>query len=317
MPKTQKVLVTGGAGFIGSHMVDQLVNKGYAVRVIDNLSTGSLTNIKPLVENGKIDFVKGDIRDTSLVKQTIKDVDVVFHFAAITSVPFSVENPQVTYETNVAGTLNLLASCARQKVSKFIFISSCAVYGEPKYLPVDEKHPKCPISPYAESKLAAENYCLGFHERQLCCSIVLRLFNVYGPRQGLNEYSGVITRFIERAKKKMPLVVYGDGSQTRDFVNVHDVVDAVLASMEKREAEGEVFNIGSGKPTSINELAKTVLGLSGINTAISYEPPRVGDIKNSYADISRAQKLLGYQPKFSLTKGLEAMLAENALSVET
>jgi UDP-glucose 4-epimerase len=317
MPKTQKVLVTGGAGFIGSHMVNQLVNKGYAVRVIDNLSTGSLTNIKPLMENGKIDFVKGDIRDTSLVKQTIKDVDVVFHFAAITSVPFSVENPQVTYETNVAGTLNLLASCARQKVSKFIFISSCAVYGEPKYLPVDEKHPKCPISPYAESKLAAEHYCLGFHERQLCCSVVMRLFNVYGPRQGLNDYSGVITKFIERSKQKLPLVVYGNGSQTRDFVNVQDVVDVFLASMEKSEAEGEVFNVGSGKPTSINELAKTILELSGVNTTVSYGAPRLGDITNSYADISKAQKILGYQPKFSLTKGLEAMLAENALSVET
>ena len=317
MPKTQKVLVTGGAGFIGSHMVDQLVNKGYGVRVIDNLSTGSLTNIKPLVENGKIDFVKGDIRDTSLVKQTIKDVDVVLHFAAIASVPFSVENPQVTYETNVAGTLNLLASCARQKVNKFIFTSSCAVYGEPKYLPVDEKHPKCPISPYAESKLAAEHYCLGFHERQLCCSVVMRLFNVYGTRQGLNDYSGVITKFIERSKQKLPLVVYGNGSQTRDFVNVQDVVDVFLASMEKSEAEGEVFNVGSGKPTSINDLAKTILELSGANTTVSYHAPRLGDITNSYADISKAQKILGYQPKFSLTKGLEAMLAENALSVET
>ena len=167
MPKTQKVLVTGGAGFIGSHLVDKLVDKGYAVRVIDNLSTGNMANIKAHVDAGKVDFVKGDIRDVSLVKRSIKGVDLVFHLAAQTSVPFSVENPQLTYDTNVAGTLNLLASCARQKVGKFVFVSSCAVYGEPRYLPVDEKHPTNPISPYAESKLAGERYCLGFDERQL------------------------------------------------------------------------------------------------------------------------------------------------------
>src|SRR3990170_5636382 len=294
MLKNSKVVVTGGAGFIGSHLVDRLVDNGYAVKVVDNLSTGNLANIRNHVETGKIDFIKGDICDASLVKQTIEGVDTVFHLAAQTSVPFSMKNPQLTYETNVAGTLNLLAACARQKVHKFVLASSCAVYGEPRYLPVDEKHPNSPISPYAESKLAAERYCLGFHERQLCCSVVMRLFNVYGPRQGLNDYSGVITKFIERSKQKLPLVVYGNGYQTRDFVNVQDVVDVFLASMEKSEAEGEVFNVGSGKPASINELAKTILELSGVNTTVSYHAPRLGDITNSYADISKAQKILGY-----------------------
>lgn len=306
--------MTGGAGFIGSHLVDKLVEKGCAVRVIDNLSTGSIANIKPHVESGKVEFIQGDIRDASLVNQTVKDVGSVFHLAAATSVPFSVANPRVTYENNVAGTLNLLASCARQKIGKFVFASTCAVYGEPKYLPVDEKHPTCPISPYAESKLAAERYCLGFHERQLLCAVVLRFFNVYGPRQVMNDYSGVITRFVQRAKKRQPLTIYGDGSQTRDFVNVNDVVNATLASVEKPEAEGEVFNIGSGKATSINELAKTILELSGSKTAISHEVPRVGDIKHSYADVSKARKLLGYEPKFSLTRGLQALLEENISS---
>jgi UDP-glucose 4-epimerase len=313
MPKTRKVLVTGGAGFIGSHIVDRLVGNGYAVKVIDNLSTGNLANIKNHVETGKIDFVKGDICDATLVKQTVKDVDVVIHLAATTSVPLSIENPQVTYDNNVAGTLNLLASSARQRVGKFVFVSSCAVYGEPQYLPVDEKHPKCPISPYAETKLAAERYCLGFHERELLCSVVLRFFNVYGPRQGWNDYSGVITRFIERVGKNKSPIVFGDGLQTRDFVNVCDVVDAVLASMEKREADGEIFNIGSGKPTSINELAKTILELRCLKKAISYEAPRAGDIKNSYADISKAQKLLGYHPDFSLMNGLRSLVAEKPL----
>jgi UDP-glucose 4-epimerase len=310
MPKNPRILVTGGAGFIGSHLVDRLVAKGNSVRVIDNLSSGNLGNIKAHVDTGTIDFVKGDIRDASLVEQSVKNIDAVLHFAAVISVPFSVENPQVTYETNVAGTLNLLKSSAEQKVGKFVFISSCAVYGEPKYLPIDEMHPKCPISPYAESKLAAEGYCIGFHERKLLKSVVLRFFNVYGPRQGMNEYSGVITRFIERTKQKLPLTIYGDGSQTRDFVNVNDVADAVAACVERSEAEGEVFNIGSGNAISINELAETILELSGAETTVSHAAPRAGDIKNSYADISKAKKLLGYQPKFSLKKGLAALLAE-------
>lgn len=308
MHKSRKVLVTGGAGFIGSHVVDKLVNSGYAVKVIDNLSTGNLANIKKHVETGTINFVRGDIRDASLVKQIVKDVDAVLHFAATISVPFSIENPQETYDNNVAGTLNLLASSARQRVGKFVLISSCAVYGEPKYLPIDENHPTCPISPYAETKLAAERYCLGFHERELLCSVILRLFNVYGPRQGMNEYSGVITRFIERVKKNSSPIVFGDGSQTRDFVNVNDVADAVLVSMEKRLAEGELFNIGSGKPTSINELAQLVVELSGAETEICHEAARVGDIRNSYADISKAEKILGYKPQINLSSGLRVLL---------
>lgn len=311
---TKRVLVTGGAGFIGSHLVDRLVDRGCIVRVIDNLSTGKLENIKALVDAGRIDFVRGDICDASLVNRNVKDVDWVFHLAALTSVPFSVENPGLTYETNVTGTLNLLASCARQKVGKFVFASSCAVYGEPRYLPVDERHPTVPISPYAESKLAGERYCLGFHERKLVCSVVLRFFNVYGPRQGFNDYSGVITRFIERCRQKLPLIVYGDGSQTRDFVSVYDVVDAVLASAEKHEAEGEVFNVGSGKPTSISQLAKTILDLGRVDIGISYEALRAGDIKNSYADISKAQRLLGYTPRFGLRDGLRALLDEKSVA---
>jgi UDP-glucose 4-epimerase len=312
MPKKQKVLVTGGAGFIGSHLVDKLVGNGCTVRVIDNLSTGNMANIKAQVENSKVDFVNGDIRDASLVNQVIKDVDSVFHLAAQTSVPLSVKNPRLTYETNVTGTLNLLAASAKRKVDKFVLASTCAVYGEPQYVPEDEKHPTCPLSPYAETKLAGERYLLGFHERQLCCSVVLRFFNVYGPRQGLNDYSGVITRFIERAKKNMPLTVYGDGSQTRDFVNVHDLVNAIVASVEKPEAEGEIINVGSGKETSINELAKIILELSNSNAKISHETPREGDIKHSYADISKAGKLLGYRPSVSLTDGLRLLLAEES-----
>jgi UDP-glucose 4-epimerase len=313
MRESVKVLVTGGAGFIGSHVVDKLVSSGYGVRVIDNLSTGKLSNIKGHSGSGRVDFVRGDIKDVEFVRKCTRDVGAVVHLAAITSVPFSVSNPDFTYDTNVAGTLNLLISCAEEKVGKFVFISSCAVYGDPQCLPVNEKSPTSPISPYAESKLAAEHFCVGFHEKQLLKSVVLRLFNVYGPRQGVNDYSGVITRFVDRTKQRLPLVVYGDGSQTRDFVHVCDVVEAVLRSLESKDAEGEAFNIGSGKPTSVLELAEAVLELTGLNLEILCDKPRLGDIKHSYADISKAENLLRYRPKLSLREGLHALLAENEL----
>ena len=308
-----RVLVTGGAGFIGSHLVDRLVKDSYDVRVIDDLSTGRLDNISGHLSAGKVDFVKGDIRDASLVRKSLDGVSVVVHLAALTSVPFSVENPDLTFDVNLLGTLNLLRSSIKERVDRFIFVSSCAVCGDPESLPVNEEARANPISPYAESKLVAERYCLGFDERQLLRSVVLRLFNVYGPRQGMNDYSGVITRFIEFSKQGLPLVIYGDGSQTRDFVNVHDIVEAVLASMKSSGAEGEVFNIGSGKSTSISELAKTVLELTGLDLEIRYEKSRAGDIKDSYADISKAKKFLGYEPKVSLRDGLRALVEEKRL----
>jgi UDP-glucose 4-epimerase len=310
-----KVLVTGGAGFIGSHLVDRLVKDSYDVRVIDDLSTGRLDNIQGHLSSGKVDFVKGDIRDASLVRKTLDGVDVVVHLAALTSVPFSVENPDLTFDVNLLGTLNLLRSSIAERVDRFVFVSSCAVCGDPEFLPVDEEARTDPISPYAGSKLVAERYCLGFQERQLLGSVVLRFFNVYGPRQGMNDYSGVITRFIEFSKQGLPLIVYGDGSQTRDFVNVHDIVEAVLVSMKHNAAEGEIFNIGSGKPTSINELAKTVLGLAGLDLEVRYEKSRAGDIKDSYADISKAKKFLGYEPRVCLRDGLRALLEEKLVAL--
>jgi UDP-glucose 4-epimerase len=308
--ENKKVLVTGGAGFIGSHVVDSLVDRGYGVRVVDDLSAGKLSNIEAHLKSGRVDFVRGDVKDAEFVRKCVRDVGAVVHLAAITSVPFSVDNPGFTYDTNVAGTLNLLISCAEEKVGKFVFTSSCAVYGEPQWLPVNEECPTGPISPYAESKLAAEHFCMGFHEKRLLRSVILRLFNVYGPRQGVNDYSGVVTRFIDRSRQGLPLIIYGDGSQTRDFVHVLDVVEAVLSSLENADAEGEVFNIGSGSPVSVLELAKTVLELTDSNLEILYDKPRVGDVKYSYADVSKATRLLGYKPKLSLKDGLRSLLGE-------
>ena len=303
-----RVLVTGGAGFIGSHLVDRLVDEAYDVRVIDNLYSGKLENIERHIKSGKVDFVEGDIRDALLVKKSLVGVDAVFHLAAIISVPFSVSNPELTFDVNLVGTLNLLNACYEKNVGKFVFVSSCAVFGDTKILPVNENASTNPISPYAESKLLAERDCLSFQQRGLLQSVVLRFFNVYGPRQGMNDYSGVITRFINRAKQKQSLTIYGDGSQTRDFVNVNDIVQALLACMKSSGANGEVFNIGSGKPTSITELAKTVLELTGQDLEIRCELARAGDIKDSYADISKAKRLLGYEPKVTLRDGLRALL---------
>jgi UDP-glucose 4-epimerase len=307
---TSKVLVTGGAGFIGSHVVDRLVDEGHEVIVLDNLSTGKLDNIQRHLDSGKVEFVKGDIRDALLVTKSLDGVNVVIHMAALVSVPLSVENPNLTFDINLLGTLNLLRSSIQKHIDRFAFISSCAVCGEPTSLPVTEEARTNPISPYAESKLIGERYCLGFSERQLLRSVVLRFFNVYGTRQGLNDYSGVITRFIDRCAKKLPLTIYGDGSQTRDFVNVKDVSEAILALIRSSKLEGEVFNIGSGKPTTINELAQAILELTGANSKIYYENPRTGDIKDSYADITKAKKLFNYEPKVSLREGLELLFKE-------
>ncbi len=309
-----KVLVTGGAGFIGSHVVDRLVNEGYHVRIIDDLSTGRLGNIQGHLSSGEVEFVKGDIRDAAFVTRGVKNIDVVVHLAAITNVPFSIANPDLTFDVNLLGTLNLLRSSIKENIDRFVFVSSCAVCGEPKSLPVNEEDKPNPISPYAESKLIAERYCLGFYERQLLLPVVLRFFNVYGPRQGMNDYSGVITHFIDRCKQRLPLTIYGDGAQTRDFVNVHDVVEATFASMKSSKAEGEVFNVGSSKPTSINALAKTVSELAGADLKICYEKPREGDIKDSYADISKAKKLLGYAPKVSLRDGLRTLFEDKTVA---
>jgi UDP-glucose 4-epimerase len=304
----KKVLVTGGAGFIGSHLVDRLVREGHPVRIIDNLSSGKLENIQQHIDTNKVEFIKGDIRDTALVKKSVDGVGFVVHLAAIISVPFSVENPDLTFDVNIQGTHNLLVAATEKNVEKFVFISSCAVYGDPESKPVTEKTKTSPISPYAESKLIAERYCLSYNQSNQLKTVVLRFFNVYGPRQSMNAYSGVITIFINKVKQKQPLIIYGDGSQTRDFVNVRDIVDAILVAMKNQKAEGEIFNIGSGKSTSINELAKTVLELGNVDLEIKYEKHRAGDIEHSLADITKAKKLLGYEPKVSLRAGLRELI---------
>ena len=305
----RRVLVTGGAGFVGSHLVDGLLGEGFDVVVLDDLSTGRLENVKDhLIEEG-FRFIQGDIRDREVLRKALEGVDAVFHLAAITSVPYSVEHPDITFEVNVEGTRSLLESCLDLNVGRFIYVSTCAVYGNPKYLPIDEEHPTEPISPYAESKLEAEGLSLSFYKDYGLDVTVFRPFNVYGPRQRNDQYGGVIARFIERLSSGKPPVIYGDGSQTRDFIYVEDVVRAFIGALNCEHASGRVLNVATGNPTSIKELAYMLMRLFGADEMEPlYRDAREGDIEHSYADISEAKNHLGFVPEVSLKEGLMALI---------
>jgi UDP-glucose 4-epimerase len=302
---SNRVLVTGGAGFIGSHLLDRLIKDQVDVTVLDDLSTGKLNNLCDHLEDKRLRFIKGDVRDKASVNDALKDVEVVFHLAAVTSVPYSVEHPEETFEVNVDGMRNLLEVSIGSDVERFVYVSTCAVYGEPRYLPIDEKHLTHPISPYAESKLRAELVCQEFHESYGLKSVILRPFNVYGPGQRNDQYAGAISRFIERIREGKPPVVFGDGSQTRDFVHVTDVVEALLLSSRSKDAMNRIFNIATGVPISINRLAQLLIEISGAGLVKpQYNSARKGDIKHSYADIKEAETYLGFKPQVSLRDGL-------------
>jgi len=300
------VLVTGGAGFIGSHLVERLLKEDYNVVVLDDLSSGKTENLD--LKNRSLLFVKGNICDRGLVKKAVKDVEVVFHLAALVDVPFSVRNPLLVNQVNVCGSLNILEESVKNSIEKFIYASSCAVYGEPQYLPINEEHPTNPLSPYAVSKLTVEKYCQVFHKLYGLKTVSLRLFNVYGPRQEGDSYSGVISRFIRRLRSGKPPIIFGNGSQTRDFIYVLDVVDAFYKALNSRQCIGEI-NIGSGKETSIKELAEILIGKFGLkNVEPIYAEPREGDVKRSWANIEKAKHELGYKPNFTLRNGLGKLL---------
>ena len=301
----QRVLVVGGAGFIGSNIVDALVEKGYKVGVLDSLVTGSKSNVSNLISENRITFHEGDITNHELVANTVKDYDAVIHEAALVSVTRSVENPQLTNSVNVDGTVNLLKASVDSKIQTFVYASSSSVYGDTETLPKKETMTTSPISPYGVSKLAAENYCRAFAKVYGLRTVSLRYFNVFGPRQKYGPYSGVIPTFIKKVAEDESPIIFGNGEQTRDFTFVDDVVQANLLALEKDVAPGEVFNIARGGTVTINELARMILKvMDKPKLKITHGPPRKGDIKASYADISKATKELGYSPKFSLEQGL-------------
>ena len=304
-----EILVTGGAGFIGSHIVDWLLDEGFKVRVLDNLSTGEKKNLAQHQNNKSFQFIEGDIRNFDLVKNTVKGVDAVFHEAALVSVTRSVENPLLSNEVNITGTVNLLKACVDAHVKRFVYASSCAVYGDTETLPNHENLAPKPLSPYAADKVAAENYAKVFHKVYGLETVSLRYFNVYGPRQKYGPYSGVISIFINRLLENKPPIICGDGKQTRDFINVKDVVEANMLALSKQKVAGEVFNISTGEATTLNKLAETVQKIMDkTDLKPVHAEPRPGDIKHSYGDINKAKRNLEYTPKVQLEEGLSELV---------
>jgi len=301
----KSALVTGGAGFIGSHLVDTLVSAGCKVAVLDNLSSGNYSNLKHL--EGQFAFYQDDIRDSQAINTAAEGCEVIFHLAAIVSVPQTIEDPVESAAVNDTGTLLVLDAARKKKARRVIFSSSCAVYGDDRRLPKQEDMDPKPQSPYAVQKLAAEYYARVYHALYGLEAAVLRYFNVYGPRQDPSSpYSGVISVFMTKALQQEPAVIYGDGNQSRDFIYVQDVVRANLLAAAARRVGGQVINIGTGSSVVINQLWKAICTLSGQNLEPQYAPRRPGDIVESVAGIGSAKALLDFEPEISFEKGLEA-----------
>jgi UDP-glucose 4-epimerase len=303
--KNKKVLVTGGTGFIGSNLAGELALMNEVV-ILDDLSTGRMENITKLLKKDNVRFVRGSVTDLELLQGSFKDIDYVFHQAALASVPGSIGDPIASNNININGTLNVLIASRDNNVKKVVFASSCAVYGDPEITPVAENAQLNPKSPYAVTKLACEYYCGVFREVYDLPTVSLRYFNVYGPRQNPeSEYAAVIPKFIIRMMNGRPPIIYGDGLQTRDFVFVKDVVRANILAAESQESG--VFNIGSGVSITVAELAGTIIDMLGKDIEPAHEAPREGDIRDSLANVSKA-KAIGYKAGYSLEKGLREMV---------
>jgi UDP-glucose 4-epimerase len=298
-----KALVTGGAGFIGSSLVHALVERGDDVRVLDNFSTGNRENL----DGVDVEVVEGDLRSYERVHAATRGIDVVYHLGALGSVPRSVQDPLTSSAVNVEGTLNVLLAARDEGVRRVIFSSSTSVYGSSPSLPTSEDTALDPISPYGVAKLAAERYCISFsrvyHSFE---TVVLRYFNVFGPRQSpFSQYAGVVPLFIAAIDQGEPITIYGDGEQSRDFTYVGNIVDAKLRAADASGASGRVFNVAAGAPASVNQLAETIGAILGKPVEKRHEPPRAGDIRDSWGDISAARETLGYEPRVDLSAGLE------------
>jgi len=295
-------MVTGGAGFIGSNIADGLARRGDRVRVFDNFSTGRRENLAGL---DGVEIVEGDLRNLEDVRRAVAGVEGVFHEAALRSVPRSVDDPMSTNDVNVGGTLNLLMACREAKVRRVVYASSSSAYGDDPALPKVETLPANPISPYAVAKLAAEHYCRTFARLYGLETVSLRYFNVFGPRQNPeSKYSAVIPRFLQLALENKPLEIHGDGEQSRDFTYIDNVVRGNLLAMDTPGVSGEVFNVACGARYSLLDIADSIGAFLGRDLPRDHQPPRAGDVKHTLADISKAERLLGYRPEVAFDDGM-------------
>jgi nucleoside-diphosphate-sugar epimerase len=298
----QKALVTGGAGFIGSNLVRALIERGDEVRVLDNFSTGNRANLEGL----DVEIIEGELRSYERVHNAVRTTEVVYHLGALGSVPRSVQDPLTSSAVNVEGTLNVLLAARDEGVRRVVFSSSTSVYGSSRQLPTTEDTPPDPISPYGVAKLAAERYSISFSRvYESFESVVLRYFNVFGPRQSpFSQYAAVVPLFVTAIASGRPVQIHGDGEQSRDFTYVANVVDATMLAGETEGASGEIFNIAAGSPASVNQLADTIGSILGRPVEKEHLASRAGDIRDSWADLSKAERILGYRPAIGLDEGL-------------
>jgi len=296
-------LVTGGAGFIGSHLVEVLVGRGERVRVLDNFATGKEKNLEAIAK--EFELLRGDVRDPEICRQAVAEVDYVLHLAALGSVPRSLENPMETHAANVTGSLTMLLAARQARVKRFVCAGSSSVYGRNPVRPQQEDLTPMPVSPYAVSKLAQENYCLAFAECYGLETVVLRFFNVYGPRQDLvSPYAAVIPRFIQAVRAGRAPEIYGDGEQSRDFTFVADCVEANLLAATADLRQHRVFNVAGGQSVSVNQLWQEIKRLAHSPAEARHLPPRAGDLRHSLADTRRAAEVLGWKPRIGIQEGL-------------
>jgi nucleoside-diphosphate-sugar epimerase len=299
-------LVTGGAGFIGSHLVEELIRRGHRVRVVDSLITGKRRNLEHLEG---VDFLEGDLADADVAVRATQGIEYVLHQAAIPSVPRSVKDPVTSNRANIDASLNVLVAARDAGVKRLVYAGSSSAYGDTPTLPKREDMPTNPLSPYALQKLVAEQYCRMFTTLYGFETVTIRYFNVFGPRQDPGSpYSGVISLFSTALLERRQPIIYGDGEQTRDFTYVANVVDGVLRACEAPHASGEAINVATGGRISLNDLLKTMNRIVGTDINAIYKEPREGDVRDSQADIAKAKRLLGYEPSVGLEDGLRRTL---------
>jgi UDP-glucose 4-epimerase len=304
------VLITGGAGFIGSHLAESLIQDGFQVRILDNFSNGKIANIKGLLKYPGFQLIRGSVTNQETITTAISDVDYVFHLAAQTHVDRSIVEPKQTFDVNTFGTLNILDAAMQSRTKLVVFASTSEVYGSAKQIPMDEDHPLNPASPYAASKAAADRLCFSYYNTFQLPVVIVRCFNTYGPRQNDVGYAAAIPKFMLNAMQKLPPKIYGDGKQTRDYMYVKDAVNAYrLALRSYKKLLGKAVNFGTGKEITILGLANKILKMCGNSISPIHVPARNGEVRRLCADIGLAQKELGFTPKYTIDEGLQEYLS--------